>query len=91
MTDQPRKAGSLWKCGICKKPVITQPGNEMLGRPCSKPHCQGKLEYHNGVFVYEGSIEFKVISDYYLVGRYIRQDKSPLDRAKFHPKNRMSK
>lgn len=60
----------------------------MLDRPCAKSGCQGKLQYANGVFVYEHQVEFKVISNYYLVGEYIRQNKKPLNRETFHPQNR---
>jgi len=63
----------------------------MLGRPCSVPQCSGTLKYRGGCFVYEGTVEFKVIPNYYLVGEYLRQNKEPLDKVKFHQKNRMAK
>ena len=84
------KAASLWSCDKCRHEVRTQPGMDMLGRPCGVAICSGgKLTYRGGCFVDEDSLEFNAISDYYLVGVRLRQNKTPLDRATFHPKNRI--
>lgn len=66
-----------------------EPGSDMLDRPCSVSGCSGRLRYRGGCFVEEGTVEFKVISNYYLVDEYRRQNKKPLDRAKFHITNRL--
>jgi len=90
MTTPRYKAASLWFCDKCRHEVRTQPGMEMLGRRCGVSICiGGKLTYRGGCFVGEGSVEFSAISDYYLVGVRLRENKTQLDRAAFHPRNRM--
>lgn len=75
MTTPRRKAASLWSCGKCRREVRMEPGSDMLDRPCSVSGCSGRLRYRGGCFVEEGTVEFKVISNYYLVDEYRRQNK----------------